>query len=163
MRRLADALFWLSLTLWVGGLWSIGYLVAPTLFSTLADRQTAGAIAGRLFALIGWIGIGCAGYLLLHQLLLWRAAVLRRGFFWLALLLLLLTLAGQFGVQPLIAQLKAEMLAGVAREAANGVADAAELMLKDRFATWHGVASALYLLQSLLGAALVVVAGRSAR
>jgi hypothetical protein len=163
VRRLADALFWLALTLWVGGLWSIGYLVAPTLFSTLADRQIAGAIAGRLFALIGWIGIGSAAYVLLHQSLQWRAGVFRRGVFWLTLLLLVLTLAGQFGVQPLIAQLKAEMLAGVAREAVAGVESAAQLLLKDRFATWHGVASALYLVQSLLGAALVVVAGRGAR
>jgi hypothetical protein len=33
MRRLADALYDVALTLWVGGLWTIGYLVAPTLFA----------------------------------------------------------------------------------------------------------------------------------
>jgi hypothetical protein len=33
MRRLADALYDVMLTLWVGGLWAIGYLVAPTLFA----------------------------------------------------------------------------------------------------------------------------------
>jgi hypothetical protein len=31
-----------------------------------------------------------------------------------------------------------------------------ESALRDRFATWHGVSSILYLLQSLLGVALVV-------
>jgi hypothetical protein len=40
MRRLADALYDVALTLWVGGLWTIGYLVAPTLFAALSsDRQ----------------------------------------------------------------------------------------------------------------------------
>lgn len=64
MQRFADALYFIALTLWVGGLWAIGYLVAPTIFSTLTDRQLAGALAGKLFALIGWIGLGCAAYLL---------------------------------------------------------------------------------------------------
>jgi uncharacterized membrane protein len=66
MRRLADALYDVALTLWVGGLWTIGYLVAPSLFSTLSDnRQLAGQLAGRLFELIGWVGLACASYLLL--------------------------------------------------------------------------------------------------
>lgn len=156
MRRLGDALFWLCLTLWVGGLWSIGYLVAPTLFSVLPERQLAGNIAGRLFALIGWIGIGSAAYLLLYQLLLHRFGAFRRALFWLPFLMLLLSLVGQFGVQPLIAQIKAE---AAAREA---VVAAVDVLLKDRFATWHGVSSILYLVQSLLGAAMVVLAGGSA-
>ena len=58
MRRLADALYNIALTLWVGGLWAIGYLVAPTLFAILGgDRPLAGVLAGKLFELIGWIGL----------------------------------------------------------------------------------------------------------
>ena len=34
------------LTLWVGGLWIIGYLVTPVLFKTLDNRQLAGELAG---------------------------------------------------------------------------------------------------------------------
>lgn len=157
MRRLADALFWLSLTLWVGGLWCIGYIVAPTLFSALSDRQLAGALAGRLFETISWIGIGCACYLLLFQLFRRGGAALRSSLFWLPLLMLLLTLIGQFGVQPVIAQIKAE---GLPLDAVGDVVDAAR---KSRFATWHGIASVLYLIQSLVGALLVVLAGRGQR
>ncbi|MQY51172.1 DUF4149 domain-containing protein [Rhodocyclus tenuis] len=157
MRRIADALSGLALTLWVGGLWSIGYLVAPTLFATLADRQLAGAIAGKLFQLIGWIGFGCAAYLILHALMRQGAQALRRWSFWLLVLMVVLALIGQFGVQPVIAQLKAE---SASRAALEGAAD---MVLKDRFATWHGIASVLYLVQSLLGAALVVVSGRQGR
>jgi hypothetical protein len=36
-----------------------------------------------------------------------------------------------------------------------------ESVLRDRFAAWHGVSSVLYIIQSLLGAALVVLLGRS--
>jgi hypothetical protein len=35
--------------------------------------------------------------------------------------------------------------------------------LRDRFATWHGVSSILYLVQSVLGLWLVVWSGRGLR
>jgi hypothetical protein len=153
MRRLADALYEVALTLWVGGLWAIGYLVAPTLFATLADRQMAGQLAGRLFELIGWVGLGCATYLLLFLWLRLRAVALRRWNFWLILLMLLLTAISLFGLQPLLAQLKADALP---REVMESV-------LRNRFAAWHGVSSILYLLQSLLGLLLVTIFGRGSR
>ena len=71
MRRFADALYHVTLTLWVGGLWTIGYLVVPTLFAALADRQLAAMLAGKLFVLIGWVGLACAAYLLVFMR--WRS------------------------------------------------------------------------------------------
>lgn len=154
MRRLADALYEVALTFWVGGMWAIGYLVAPTLFATLsADRQMAGALAGRLFEWIGWVGLGCGGYLLLFLLLRGGTAVLRRRNFWLVWLMLLLTAVSLFGLQPLLAQLKADALPR----------EVMESILRDRFVAWHGVSSILYLAQSVLGLMLVISAGRSAR
>jgi hypothetical protein len=150
LRRLADALYFATLTLWVGGLWAIGYIVAPTLFATLADRQLAAMLAGKLFILIGWIGLGCAAYLLIFMLLRIGSAALKRWSFWLVLLMLGLTAASQFGIHPLLAQLKADALP---REVMESV-------MRDRFVTWHGIASILYLLQSLLGLLVVVGAGR---
>ena len=38
MNRFADKLALIAVTLWVGGLWAIGYLAAPVLFSALADK-----------------------------------------------------------------------------------------------------------------------------
>lgn len=153
MQRFADALYFIALTLWVGGLWAIGYIVAPTIFSTLADRQLAGALAGKLFALIGWIGLGCAAYLLIFMLLRVGSAALKRGIFWLVFLMALLTAVSLFGIQPLLIQLKADALP---REVMEGV-------LRDRFATWHGISSILYLLQSLFGLLVVPGAGRGLR
>lgn len=153
MRRLSEALYWVTLTLWVGGLWAIGYLVAPVLFATLADRQLAGMLAGKLFTLIGWVGLASAAYLLLFMLIRLGRSALKRGVFWLVLAMLALTLLSLFGIHPLLAQLKAEALP---REVMESV-------LRDRFATWHGVSSILYLLQSMLGLLLVVGAGRGVK
>jgi hypothetical protein len=150
MRGIADALQSVAATLWVGGMWTIGFIVAPTLFSTLPERALAGLLAGKLFSLIAWIGIACALYLLLYRLVRDGAGVLRQGLFWIVLLMLVLTLAGEFGVQPVLAALKEQALPK----------EVMESVLRDRFAAWHGVAGGLYMIQSVLGAVLMVLLGR---
>lgn len=147
MQRLSDRLAVVLVTLWAGAMWSVGYMVAPTLFGMLADRTLAGNVAGRLFALVGWLGMGVAAYLLLMMALRLGWQAFRRGLFWLVVLMLALTAASQFGIQPLMAGLKASALP----------ADVMNSPLRDRFATWHGVSSVLYLVQSVL--ALVLVLG----
>lgn len=149
MRGLADALYRIALTAWVGGLWAVGYLAAPVLFAHVPDRQLAGEVAGRLFLLIGWIGLGCAAYAALYLLARFQAAVLKRAAFWLALVMAGLAAVSLFGIQPLMAQLKAEAMPRQVMES----------VLRDRFAAWHGVSSILYLIQSLLGLWLIVASG----
>jgi len=151
MGRFAEALQSIAVTLWVGAMWGIGYIVAPVLFSRLGDRALAGLIAGKLFSLIAWVGIGCAIYLLLFRMLRSGTGVFRQGVFWITLLMLALVCAGEFGIQSVMAALKEEALPKQVMES----------VLRDRFAAWHGVSSVLYIIQSLLGAALVVLLGRS--
>jgi MFS family permease len=151
MGRFAEALQSIAATLWVGAMWGIGYIVAPVLFSRLGDRALAGLIAGKLFSLIAWVGIGCAIYLLLFRMVRSGTGVFRQGVFWIALLMLALVCAGEFGIQPIMAALKEEALPKQVMES----------VLRDRFAAWHGVSSVLYIIQSLLGAALGVLLGRS--
>lgn len=153
MRKLSEALYFAAITLWVGGMWAIGYVAVPVLFSSLGDRQLAGMVAGKLFALIGWIGLGSAAYLLVFLLTHWGSQVFKRGVFWLVLSMALLAAASLFGIQPLMAQLKADALP---REVMQSV-------LRDRFAAWHGASSILYLVQSLLGLWLVIWANRGPR
>jgi len=150
VRRLSEALYLVAITLWVGGMWAIGYLAAPILFSALGDRQLAGMVAGKLFALLGWIGLGSAAYLLVFLLSRWGGRFFKSGVFWLVVAMTLMTVASQFGIQPLMAQLKADALP---REVMESV-------FRDHFATWHGISSILYLVQSLLGLWLVVWSGR---
>lgn len=145
MKSLPDLLASWSVALWVGGLWAIGYLAAPVLFYQLDDRMLAGALAGRMFAWIGWVGIVCGAWLLLFRLSRFGAGALRQAFFWIALVMLALTLAQQFGIQPIIQQIKDQALPQ----------DVMQSLFRDRFQTWHGVSSAVYLIESLLGLALV--------
>ena len=150
MGKLASALYSLAIAAWVGGLLAIGFIAAPVLFTQLADRSVAGNLAGGMFTVMAWVGIGCGAYLILFVLFGkgWRA--FQSGVFWIVLLMLALTVAGHFGVQPILTQLQAEALPRRVMESA----------LRDRFTTWHGVSSALYLVQSLLGIALVIMQER---
>jgi len=150
MRGIADALQSMTAALWVGGMWAIGFIVAPILFATLPDRALAGLLAGKFFSLIAWTGMACAIYLLLYRWVRDGMAALRQGLFWVVLLMLALTLAGEFGVQPVLAALKEQALPKQVMES----------VFRDRFATWHGVASGLYVIQSVLGAVLVILLGR---
>ncbi len=151
MKRLPDLLAAWALVFWVGGLWAIGYLAAPLLFYTLDDRMLAGMLAGKMFAAMAWVSIVCAVWLMLFRFTRYGADALKQGFFWIVLLMLLMTLAGHFGLQPILAQLKEAALPK----------DVMESLFRDRFATWHGVSSIVYLIQSLLG--LVLVAKQHSR
>jgi hypothetical protein len=153
MRKFSEALYLVAITLWVGGLWALGYIAAPVLFASLGDRQLAGVVAGKLFVIIGWVGLGSAAYLIIFLISRQGGRFFKSAVFWLVLLMALMSVASQFGIQPLMAQLKADALP---REVMESV-------LRDRFATWHGVSSILYLLQSLLGLWLVVWSNRGLR
>lgn len=150
MRRLAESFYLLATTAWVGGMWAVGYLVAPALFAHLGDRQQAGVMAGHLFGMMAWLGLAAASYIVLFLLIRLRAQAFRLLPFWLALLLASLVAAGHFGIQPIIVQLKADAWPR----------DVMESVMRDRFVAWHGVSSILYLLQSVLGAGLVLTTGR---
>lgn len=151
MRRFGAPLAWLLLVFWVGGLWSIGYIAAPTLFAALNDRSLAGALAGRMFGWMAYVGLAAGIYLTIYWLVEFKIRAIREPAFWLTLAMLVLTLIGQFGIQPILATLRAEAWP----------AEVMKSMVRSRFAAWHGVASVLYLLQSILGLILVLVARKS--
>ncbi|BCK86433.1 hypothetical protein MIZ01_0189 [Sideroxyarcus emersonii] len=146
MRNLFRHLATLSATLWVGGMWMLGYVAVPVLFRWLPDRQMAGMVAGQMFTLLAYIGIGCALYLLAFQLRQSGQAAPRSRPFLVTLAMLLLVLVGQFGLQPILASLKAQALPLEVMQSAFAA----------QFRTWHAVSGILYLIQSLLGIVLVL-------
>ena len=150
MRSLAVALYSIAVTAWVGSLLAIGFLVAPVLFARIADRTLAGALAGDMFTITAWVGLACGAYLMFYLLAVKGLRAFHSGVFWIVLLMLTLAAAGHFGVQPVLVQLKADALPRQVMESA----------LRDRFATWHGVSSVLYLIQTLLGMVLVILQER---
>ncbi|WP_028537141.1 DUF4149 domain-containing protein [Paludibacterium yongneupense] len=130
-------------TLWIGGLWVIGIVVTPILFSAL-DHVSAGMVAGRLFQAIAWVGLVCGVILLVSCV--WRDGVrgMKGGGFWLLVAMLACTIINHFAVSPIIANLKLHM-----NQAAEG-------LFGGGFATWHTLSSLIYLLQSLLGLAYIL-------
>ncbi len=150
MKKFADGMALLAVTIWVGGLWGIGYVAVPVLFQTLPDKMLAGLLAGKMFALVAWIGIASACYLLAYQLNASGKAALGQSVFRIVVAMLLLAMVMQFGIQPIMADLKAQALP----------ADVMHSAFADRFKMLHGVSSILYLVQSLLGAVLVLKARR---
>lgn len=135
------------ITLWVGALWMTG-LTAYVLFDTLRDKQLAGSLAGRLFTIVSYIGMASAIYLLIQRLLDYGTSAFKQGFFWAVLVMLLLVLAGHFGIQPLLAQLKSAALPN----------DVMQSVFASRFRNWHGVASVAYLIECILGFVVVLKA-----
>jgi hypothetical protein len=146
VRNLPRFLAALSITLWVGGMWMLGYVVVPILFQILPNRQLAGSVAGQLFTALAYIGIACAFYLLAYQLQQFGRAAFRRTIFHILAAMLLLVLIGQFVLQPILADLKVQALP----------LDVMKSVLASQFRTWHAVSGILYMIQSLLGIALVL-------
>ncbi len=146
LSAIAPGLRVLLVTVWVGSLWTVGYLAAPTLFATLTDRALAGTIAGSLFRVEAWVSVVC-GLLLLLILLADRGFAKRRDCVVLVVLMLVCLSVGYFGLQPYMAALKETAVAngGVMTDAARA-----------RFGMLHGVAAVIYLVESVLGLVLVL-------
>jgi hypothetical protein len=135
----------LIITLWVGALWMTS-ITAYTLFQSLDDKQLAGSLAGELFKIVSYIGMGSGVFLLIQRFIEFGARTVKQSYFWAVLSMLLLVLAGHFGIQPLLAQLKTDAFPN----------DVMHSVFASRFNTWHGIASMAYLLECLLGVVLVL-------
>lgn len=149
MKNPGYSLAWLAATAWVGSLWAVGYLAVPVLFQTLPDRMLAGMLAGKMFSLVAYVGMVSALYLLAYRSRE-SAYVLRQVPLWLIATMLLLTLIGEFGIQPVMADLKAQVYP----------TDIMHSAYAGKFKMLHGIASISYLVQSLFGAALILKMAR---
>lgn len=89
MNRFFDGFANLLLVVWIGSLMALGAISAPVLFSALGDKQLAGMLAGKMFAVGAWVGISAGIYLLVHRLFRDGKAVFRSAFFWLVLVIFL--------------------------------------------------------------------------
>ena len=120
-------------------MWAIGYIVTPVLFQML-DKPVAGNVAGQLFTIISYVGLFSSVALII-------SIVVKQGFnskHWQLLTLIVMfviVVIGQFALQPMMAELKE-----VGLTEAN----------RPEFGRLHGMASVLFLINSLAGLALVV-------
>ena len=127
------------LTIWVGGMWSIGYIVAPVLFKML-EKSVAGNVAGQLFSIMSYVGIFCAIALIANILV-------QQGFhsghwqLWLLVMMLVVIVIGQFVLHPIMSEIKAV-----------GISESNHA----QFAKLHGISSVLFLMNSISGLVLVI-------
>lgn len=132
-------------TCWAGALWMTG-LTASVLFNALANKQLAGQLAGQLFTLVSYIGLASASFLLFQQLILFGKRAFSNTCFRVVLLMALFILAGHFGVQPILQQLKTQAFP----------LDVMQSPFAAQFKMWHGVAGVVYLLECILAIFLVL-------
>lgn len=145
MKNIAHHTASLAITAWVGGLWAIGYIAVYILFRAQPDKQLAGMLSGQMLTVVSYIGVVCGAYLLLYRLSISGKAAVREWVFWLVAAMLAITLLLQFGIYPLMADIKLQAQSP----------DVMQSALASRFKMWHGISSALYLLESLFGVALI--------
>lgn len=118
--------------LWWGSLSVTGFLAVPTLFASLPAPALAGSVAARLFSAQGWIAIACGVVLLFVS----RSDDDRPGLDWRGGALLfvlggmLLALLSEFAVAP-------------------------RIMARENLRLWHGLGSAMYVLQWLCAGAVL--------
>lgn len=138
----------LLLTIWVGGMWAVGFLAVPTLFRGLPDnRALAGELAGQMFTAISVVGLLATAVLLVMAVLANSGNVWRNVRVWLVAVAFVLVALFFFVVRPVMHDLRA---GGVV----PGTPQAEE------FGRLHKISSGLYGLTSLIGLVLVVTGVR---
>jgi hypothetical protein len=150
---LFQRLFLLIAGVWVGSLFTVGYLVVPTIFANLQDRQVAGMIAAAIFQAEAYVSVlVCVTLLLLANALIKRKLENYRNTRWVILVLLLISAMTCFGFIPYMNALRQEaLLLGIPVMASPSAS---------LFGRLHGISSGLYLIQSLLGLWMVWRLGR---
>ena len=148
MHAGAQRLFILVAGLWVGSILTVGYLVAPVIFSTLTDRQVAGMVAGSIFKVEAYLStIICIALMVLANLLVTRGLTQYKIIRLILLGMLLCSVAASFVFIPWMNTLRDQALL-------NGM----PVMLSpsaDVFGKLHGASSIVFMIQSALGLYLV--------
>jgi len=132
------------MTLWVGGLWVTGLVVAPVLFRNY-ERLIAGEIAGRLFAAVSLLGMLCGVLLLVFAVARARQRIWRDWRAGLLVAMLAITVTGEFGLAARMRELKELMILPTVTPAVPA-----------QFGQLHGIASLLFLVNSAFGLVLVI-------
>ena len=145
MNSLLEKLSIIISTLWVGGMWSM-LMVTTILFNKIPGSYIAGAIASDMFAFINLFGMFSSVFLIIYGFKKENLLFFRTITFWLLVMILILILISYFGINPFIQNLKDSSFS---KEIITSV-------FADRYSTWHGVASAAYLIECLLGIFLVL-------
>ncbi|MBP6404239.1 MAG: DUF4149 domain-containing protein [Ramlibacter sp.] len=124
--------------LWWGSLTAVGFVVVPQLFAHLPTPAMAGAMAARLFTAQTWVSVACG-----------------------VLLLLASRERGGGGTAAWAKTATPFIVAGLLLALLVEFAVAPRIVARENLKLWHGVGSAMYLLQWLCAGAALWKASRS--
>ncbi len=145
----------LCLALMLGLLVVPGYVVAPVLFAKAGSISLAGSLAGDIFHMANMGLIFLTAAVMVFWLRMQKSGALIGRLRWSLLLLLAALIVGnEYGVSPLLADLKAQI------GPMDQVAD--DDPQRKLFGIWHGVSAVIHLFSAISAAALVALGGRSA-
>ena len=125
--------------LWWGSLTAVGFVVVPQLFAHLPTPAMAGAMAARLFTAQTWVSVACG-----------------------VLLLLASRERGGGGTAAWAKTATPFIVAGLLLALLVEFAVAPRIVARENLKLWHGVGSAMYLLQWLCAGPALWKASRSA-
>jgi Domain of unknown function (DUF4149) len=131
------------LTLWIGGVWAIGYIAVPILFTVLVDRHMAGELASSMFSAISYIGLICGALLLTGMFYSEGRQCIGSWRCWIIMVMLVLIVIMQFVLHPVMDEIRAQ-----------GLVEGSDLA--KRFGQLHGISSILFMIMSLMGLILVI-------
>ncbi len=140
----------IALVTWVGGIFFLGAIAAPAAFTMLSTRGDAGAVVGYMLGKLHLVGYAAGALFLISAMALARSpAALLRPAALLVILMLVLTTVNHIGVNPRIAELRAQMTG----EFLSVDQTPAGHPLRVRFGKLHGVSVSIELAVLLLGGA----------
>ncbi|MDQ6996826.1 MAG: DUF4149 domain-containing protein [Mariprofundus sp.] len=140
----------LCLALMLGLLVVSGYVVVPVLFAKAGSHALAGALAGDIFHLANLGLIFLAAAVVVFWLRMAKSGMVVGRLRWsLLLLVAVLVVVNEYGVTPVIADLKAQM------GPIDQVAD--DDPLRKLFGIWHGVSALIHMFTAIAAALLVAL------
>ncbi len=137
--------FLMIIGIWLGVILGVGYLVAPTLFVSMSDKQMAGAVAGEIFKHAAMFTIFIVvGLLIFSHVLFKKSALVKyRTIRRLLILIIFCALLASLVIQPWMGELK-----NAAVQSGVSVMSSEHAKI---FGRLHGVSSILFLFEALLG------------
>ena len=145
MENLLNKFGFIITVIWVGSLWSM-LMVTSILFNKIPSTYIAGAIAADMFQFLNYFGMFVLITIILIGIKLEGIKIFKKLFFWITLLILASVLISFFGLNPLLETLKIE---AIPRDVVEGI-------FENRYNTWHGITSIVYLFQCIMGVLLIL-------
>ncbi len=147
----------LCLALMLGLLVVSGYVVVPVLFAKAASHALAGALAGAIFHVANMGIVFLAAAVMVFWMRMAKSGMVIGRLRWsLLLLVAVLVVVNEYGITPVIADLKAQM------GPIDLVADTDPL--RKTFGIWHGVSALIHMCAAIAATLLVALgAAKSGR